>query len=618
MATPFRIKRSAVPGKDPAVSDLQLGELALNTYDAELYTLRSRPGIGTEVVKIGGAAIENVLYVNKDGDDGNSGTTPADAKATIKSAVGIASEGTAIKVAAGTYVENNPIKVPKQVSIVGDSLREVTVSPLNSDEDMFHVSPGDMIGELTFSGTVDKGIAVIAFDPDRIQYVDQSPYIRFCTNRVANSIGLKVDGNKAVGPFKSMVTDSYTQYNVSGIGVSVSNEGYAQIVSLFTMNLDEAVACHSGGQCDVTNSNSSFGNYGLVADGVGPLQYTGTIASDAKENTDKFEVNLSASSVNISNFVYDHISGLSTVTTSSAHGFQVGMGVTIADLTLSCAYGSKVYPHQAPYVFTIDTVPSTTSFTTNIGISTVAHTYVSGGNAKINLIRPFDGKAVYFDSEYNTIGKIKLTNAGSGYNTAPTITIGDPSTSSTFGVTATAVATIIGSKVDEIEILSNGRGYTSLPSVTISAPDVGINTATATIELIPTYYTVKESTPISSGICTITINETLPYSVGVGVTVPFFRQSRVLASSHSFQYIGSGVDPINSLPSRGGVTIQENEVDNRNGGLVVYTSTDQGGNFRIGDGVQIDQISGTITGNSYSKSLFANVTPLILALGGDS
>ena len=53
MATPFRIKRSAVPGKGPSVSDLQLGELALNTYDAELYTLRSRPGIGTEVVKIG-------------------------------------------------------------------------------------------------------------------------------------------------------------------------------------------------------------------------------------------------------------------------------------------------------------------------------------------------------------------------------------------------------------------------------------------------------------------------------------------------------------------------------------------------------------------------------------
>ena len=112
MATPFRIKRSAVPGKEPAVSDLQLGELALNTYDAELYTLRSRPGIGTEVVKIGGASVKGILYVNKNGSDENTGLTAADAKGTLKGAVGIASEGTTIKIAAGTYVEDNPIKVP--------------------------------------------------------------------------------------------------------------------------------------------------------------------------------------------------------------------------------------------------------------------------------------------------------------------------------------------------------------------------------------------------------------------------------------------------------------------------------------------------------------------------
>ena len=83
MATPIRIKRSAVPGKAPSVSDLQVGELALNTYDAELYTVRSRPGIGTGVVKIGGAAVKNVIYVNKDGDDTNSGDTLGRAKATI-------------------------------------------------------------------------------------------------------------------------------------------------------------------------------------------------------------------------------------------------------------------------------------------------------------------------------------------------------------------------------------------------------------------------------------------------------------------------------------------------------------------------------------------------------
>ena len=827
MATPFRIKRSAVPGKIPAVSDLQLGELALNTYDAELYTLRSRPGIGTDVVRVGSSAVTNTLYVTKDGNDGNSGLTVSDSKATIKSAVGIATEGTVIKVSAGTYVEDNPIKVPAQVSIVGDTLREVTVSPANVDKDIFHVGPGDMLQEMTFAGTVNEGVAVVAFDPDKIQYVNQSPYVRFCTNKVKNSIGLKVDGNNSIGPFKSMVTDSYTQYNLNGIGVSVSNEGYAQIVSLFTMNLDAAVTCESGGQCDVTNSNSSFGNYGLICDGVGPLQYTGTLASAATENADKFEIDLSTPVLSISDAVYDGVTGLTTITTYGDHGFAVGMAVTMSRLGFTCGYGNsshtfvsaatsainitgagqtqptgatynpdtglmtltvanhgfpntnppatistatyipstgvltlhstghglsngdyvkvlpnsltftcakdnhatehsyprvsdpvyntwlqvsnvdtpnhkfdinvgvsedsaehwfksatpnglmraettisldpesitftcdkdnhatqhsyprtkdpsynkvlgvesvpnnntftvnvgiatnEIFPDKNGNVFNVTSVPTTNSFTAYVGPNRFPHTYIGGGKVLLNVIRPFDGKVAYFDDQYYSVGVIKVTNVGSGYNSPPTITISSPTSTPEWGVHATAVATIFQGRVDEVELISNGRGYTSLPTVTFSAPDVGINTATATLELLPTYYSIKESTPISSGICTITINENVPYALGVGNTVPFFRQSRTLASSHSFQYIGSGVDPIASLPSRGGVTIQANEVDNRNGGLVVYTSTDQGGNFRIGEGVQIDQISGTITGNFYSKSLFANVTPLILALGGD-
>jgi len=69
-----------------------------------------------------------------------------------------------------------------------------------------------------------------------------------------------------------------------------------------------------------------------------------------------------------------------------------------------------------------------------------------------------------------------------------------------------------------------------------------------------------------------------------------------------------------ALPQNGGVPIQGNETVSRNGGLVVYTSTDQSGNFRIGDGVQINQQTGTISGRFYSKSLFSTMTPFILAL----
>ena len=68
---------------------------------------------------------------------------------------------------------------------------------------------------------------------------------------------MKIDGNAVFGPFKSMVTDSFTQYNQNGVGCSITNEGYAQIVSMFTINSDTAVFTASGGQCDLTNSNSN-------------------------------------------------------------------------------------------------------------------------------------------------------------------------------------------------------------------------------------------------------------------------------------------------------------------------------------------------------------------------
>jgi len=46
MATPFRLKRSAVPGKRPSLSDVQLGELAFNTYDGYLWAERDTGGVG--------------------------------------------------------------------------------------------------------------------------------------------------------------------------------------------------------------------------------------------------------------------------------------------------------------------------------------------------------------------------------------------------------------------------------------------------------------------------------------------------------------------------------------------------------------------------------------------
>ena len=47
MANTVKLKRSSVAGKIPTTSDLQLGELALNTYDGKLFTKKND---GTESV----------------------------------------------------------------------------------------------------------------------------------------------------------------------------------------------------------------------------------------------------------------------------------------------------------------------------------------------------------------------------------------------------------------------------------------------------------------------------------------------------------------------------------------------------------------------------------------
>jgi hypothetical protein len=615
--TPIRIRRSAVPGKRPTIENLLSGELAYNTYDGELTARRDRTGIGTDIIRIGaGATVTNILYVTKDGNDNNTGKKLGDAKATIRAAVEAATTGTVIKISAGTYIENNPIKIPEQVSLVGDSLREVSITPQNQG-DLFYVSNGNYIAEMSFLGAPNSG-AIFAFNPEEIGYFDQSPYIQNCTNFIPNSIGLKIDGKSAIGPTKSMVLDSYTQYNQGGIGASMTNEGYAQLVSLFTICDDIAVFCGSGAACDLTNSNSSFGNFGLIADGVGPLKYTGIVTSSTAENSDTFVLDLNVPTLNVTNALYNNTTGLTTITVNSNHNFNVGMGVSVIGLAFTCSSGPGISTFPSGnfgYIFEVAAIPSPNSFEVYVGVSTLSHTYQSGGTVKINVVRPFDGQVIYFNRLFYTVGKILVSIGGSGYSVSPEITISDPETN--FGVTAQAVAEVKDGSVVAIDMVSSGRGYTYTPTVTLTGPEVGINTAIAVPVMVPTYYSILSSTPISAGICTITVNDNVPYEVGIGTQVPFFKQSRVLASGHSLEYIGSGTEIATALPITGGVPIQENETDARNGGLVVFTSTDQSGNFRIGDGVVINQQTGTISGTFYSKSLFSTLTPFILALGGD-
>ena len=663
---------------------------------------------------VGLVSVTNILFVTPDGNDENDGYLVSSAKRTVGSALTVAEASTVIKISAGNYSENNPIILPEQVTLLGDSLREVSIIPQNPDEDLIYVANGSYVENISFTGSLNEGKAIISFNPNKPSYVTQGPYIRNCTNFISNSIGMKIDGSHVIGDTRAMNVDSYTQLNQGGIGVSISNEGYAQLVSIFTIYNDQSIVCSSGGQCDLTNSNSSFGRLGLVADGIGPQGVIGTVTQAKSAGTNTFPIDLTTDTLTITNAEYDNVTGLTTVTTSTNHGFNVGMSVTMKDMTFTCdsqlpvtvysistaaysnvsgvmtvstsidnnfyvgasvtfsqlvfecdsgggpstAYfppaigdnngsprhvfdvvginsarefevnvGPSTIAHTyqeggnvsistyAPFpsgaygnIFTVDSVPSNTQFRAYVGVSTLAHTYVSGGEVETFVTRPYDGQVVYLDELYNTISGVTITNGGSGYATPPVVTFSAPSES--WGITATGVARLTDGVVTSIDMISNGRGYTGTPTVNIDGA------ATGTPDILPTYYVVSSATPIVGGISTVTFTENVPYAVGVGTTVPFFKQSRVLASSHAFEYIGSGNTALSALPQRGGVAIPENEVTSKNGGLVIYTSTDQAGNFKIGDGVIINQLEGSISGDSYQRSLFANITPYILALGG--
>ncbi len=112
----------------------------------------------------------------------------------------------------------------------------------------------------------------------------------------------------------------------------------------------------------------------------------------------------------------------------------------------------------------------------------------------------------------------------------------------------------------------------------------------------------------------MTIAETLPYIPADNADVNFYQVSRIVSNAHGFEWIGTGTDIATCLPQLGGVPIPANEVVQVNGGRVAVTSSDQLGNFKVGEDLIINQNTGTISGVAFSKSILATVTPFILAL----
>ena len=538
-----------------------------------------------------GVETENTIWVTMDGDDTNTGLLEGDAKRTIGAAAQIAQPGDTIFIRSGTYTENNPIGLRSDVSVTGQDLRLVNLIPSNKGLDFFHVRRGCLIENLSFTCESDgvggfvnnPGGAAVAFPP--ISNSEQantgfialgptfegesgrwrSPYIRNCTNFMPKSIGMKINGDHASATIpgsgadlKSMVCDSFTQYNEAGIGVSITNNGYAQLVSIFTINSNIGIYCDTGGSCDLTNSNTSFGNFGLYAVGLGRTEFTATVSQATTDQTD---------TVILTN----------TIDTFGQY--------------------KRPYDGQALF-FKINTVA---------GILTAPLQLVS------NVTIP--------SGAFGNINQFSVT-------APPSVLIIDANTGTTTplgpeGITAEVSPTIdpISGRLVAIDIINSGRNYlpTQVESMRVQINGTIIDPSLIKVNMEPIYYTVSEATePDISGTTTVTFNEFVPYLIDAGVDVDIKRISRILTSSHSFEYVGAGTSINTVTPLQGAVPIKENEIVALAGAQIPFTSTDQKGNFDIGEGFQINQPTSTIRGRSFSKAIQAELTPLILALSSSA
>jgi len=93
-------------------------------------------------------------------------------------------------------------------------------------------------------------------------------------------------------------------------------------------------------------------------------------------------ISLAGLAKTVTNAVYNINNGLMEITTSTPHGFEEGKFVTLSGIGMTCNISPldiKLYPNRTPG-YNILTVGTTTSFTVNIGISTVPTYYNSGGH----------------------------------------------------------------------------------------------------------------------------------------------------------------------------------------------------------------------------------------------
>jgi len=154
------------------------------------------------------------------------------------------------------------------------------------EEDMYYLRNGTGVRNQTLQGLTGDLLAPNAYGTSRVSagaycsldpgwgpddfrtwIISRSPYVQNVTTFGTAAIGQKIDGALHNGGNDSIVSNDFTQVISDGIGAWVTNNGRAELVSVFSYYAHIAYLSEAGGRMRATNGNNSYGDFGSVAEG---------------------------------------------------------------------------------------------------------------------------------------------------------------------------------------------------------------------------------------------------------------------------------------------------------------------------------------------------------------
>jgi hypothetical protein len=540
---------------------------------------------------------KNVIFVSKNGNDSNTGSSLASPKQTLLSALSVATAGTSIIVFAGVYIENNPLIIPENVSIIGYESR-VVVIPQNPSLNVFYLNSGSVVENLSvqnhkapsYAFSIVNGIVIktpplikscesvsgpflndgtlfVPFQtvqnelisPRKIPLLDADvPNTLKRVDQAAGGGGIHIDGSiiSSESYVKTVVVDHFIATNQGGIGILAEYNVSLEVNDSTTKFCNIGVKANYGANITLNGCTTEYGDLGLVSSNY----YSTPYVDNAIVSQSLFSF---LSAISITDGGTDYL-----VAPEIKIGTEWQAGATVLANT-QIYYETRLYLVTTTGILDIISPPIHTSGSENNGGAVLLYTgTVASGYSVIS-----DG----------SVTNVVITNQGSGYTTIPPIQFVGSSTTA-----AIAIASISG--VSEIPV-----GSLTQSPITGTAVHFGGN---------PNYLLITNTTPIIGTNSFIKAYPELPYVLS-NWTAKFYFSSVITANSHKFNFVGSGVT-YNALPTNNGAANQNNQITENNTGRIYYSSIDQGGTYQVGNVFSINMITNTTTMNA-STFNFTNV-----------